>query len=201
MSSKPKAADYAPSEAEKVSAAAAKADKDYFDQKYSPLLREMRDIADRENYQNYLKGTASANTMQALTGKPSLAATRSVDAYADLASASMAEQQRAGAVGLEAKRTRQLGVLGTARGQQADTTTGLANAAKLANTTTLQQAQRRQMMREARQQAGFRIGSQLYETGRQNFKDTGNIFTPKGGRPKIGDALSQAYDNFMGNFG
>ena len=47
MSSKPKSSDYQPSEAEKINAAVAKADKDYFDQRYSQLLREMRDIAER----------------------------------------------------------------------------------------------------------------------------------------------------------
>ena len=49
MSKGPKKSEYQATEAEKVQAKVAKAEKDYFDQKYSPLLREMRDISMKEN--------------------------------------------------------------------------------------------------------------------------------------------------------
>tara|TARA_R100000234_G_scaffold14742_1_gene8074 strand:- start:3226 stop:3831 length:606 start_codon:yes stop_codon:yes gene_type:complete len=201
MSSRPKSSDYQPSEAEKINAAVAKADKDYFDQRYSPLLREMRDIAETENYGDFVAGRAQADTMQALTAKPSIAATRSVDAAADLASASMAQQQAAQAQGLQAKRERQVGVLGTARGQQADTTTGLANAARLANTTTLQQAKRRQMMREARQSAAFELGGAFVGAGLANKgrKNSEGFFDS--GLPE-GQGLTRLGNYFMtGKFG
>ena len=53
MSSKPPKSDFEATEAEKIQAKVAKAEKDYFNQTYSPLLREMRDISMKENY---LKG-------------------------------------------------------------------------------------------------------------------------------------------------
>ena len=125
MSSRPKASEYEATEAEKVQAKVAKAEKDYFNEKYSPLLREMRDISLKENYGNYVAGVAGADTNQALQ-KPSLAAVQSVDTSANRLSASMEMQQQAQAQGLAAQRQRQVGVLATARGQQADATTGLA---------------------------------------------------------------------------
>ena len=210
MSSKPKASDYKPSEAEKINAAVAKADKEYFDKRYSPLLREMRDLAETENYGDFVAGRAQADTMQALTAKPSLAATRSVDASADLASASMAQQQAAQAQGLQAKRERQVGVLGTARGQQADTTTGLANAARLANTSTLASARRKQAMRESRQAAAFRLGGTMLAQGLQNraTSESGGFFDASGrtneegkeGRPGLSAGFETAFNQFLTGF-
>ena len=49
MSSKPKKQDYQASEAEKTQASVAKAEKDYFNQTYAPLLREMRDTSMQED--------------------------------------------------------------------------------------------------------------------------------------------------------
>ena len=43
MGSGPKQADYQPGETEKIQSAIAKADQDYFESTYDPLLREMRD--------------------------------------------------------------------------------------------------------------------------------------------------------------
>ena len=80
MSNKPKKQDYKPSEAEKTQASVAKAEKDYFDQRYGPLLREMRDLAATEDFAPTAKGRAQADTMQALTSSPSLRAAQSVDA-------------------------------------------------------------------------------------------------------------------------
>ena len=83
MSNKPKSQDYKPSEAEKTQAAVSKAEKDYFDQKYGPLLREMRDLADKEDFSATARGRAQADTMQALTSRPSIQAARSVDTAAN----------------------------------------------------------------------------------------------------------------------
>jgi len=167
MSSKPKASEYQATEAEKIQAKVAKAEKDYFDQKYSPLLREMRDTSMKENYSGFAAGRGQADTMQALS-KPSFAATKSVDSSADLASAASAQMVMARGQGLAAQRKRQVGVLATARGQQADATTGLASIAKLEASDRLQSAGRKQMMRESRQQAGFALGSTMLSQGLVN---------------------------------
>ena len=168
MSSKPPKSDFEATEAEKIQAKVAKAEKDYFNQTYSPLLREMRDISMKENYGEYAAGKAQADTMQALTSKPSLAAAKSVDAQADLLSAAVGQQTQARSQGLAAQRNRQVGVLATARGQQADATTGLANVARIEASENLQQAKRRQMMREARQSAGFQLAGAAIGQGLVN---------------------------------
>ena len=52
MSSRPKASEYEATEAEKLKAKIAKAEKDHFNEKYNPLLREMREISLKEYYGN-----------------------------------------------------------------------------------------------------------------------------------------------------
>ena len=175
MAGKPKKSEYQATEAEKIQAKVAKAEKDYFDEKYSPLLREMRDISMKENYSGFAAGRGQADTMQTLS-KPSFAAAKSVDSSADLASAASAQMVMARGQGLQAQRNRQVGVLGTARGQQADSTTGLANVARLAASDQLESAGRKQMMREARQQAGFQIGGTLLTQGLANKEQSRGFF-------------------------
>ncbi len=178
MAGKPKKSEYQATEAEKIQAKVAKAEKDYFDQKYSPLLREMRDISMKENYSGFAAGRGQADTMQTLS-KPSFAAAKSVDSSADLASAASAQMVMARGQGLQAQRNRQVGVLGTARGQQADSTTGLANVAKLAASDRLESASRKQMMRDARTQAGFQMGGTLLTQGLVNKQQGDGFFKPK----------------------
>jgi hypothetical protein len=172
MSSRPKASEYEATEAEKVQAKVAKVEKDYFNEKYSPLLREMRDISLKENYGNYVAGVAGADTNQTLQ-KPSLAAVQSVDTSANRLSASMEMQQQAQAQGLAAQRQRQVGVLATARGQQADATTGLAGAARISASNSLQSAQRKQTIRNANMKAGLKIGGTMLAQGFDNM-NSGN---------------------------
>ena len=173
MAGGPKKPEYEATEAEKIQAKVAKAEKDYFDEKYSPLLREMRDISLKENYGDFVAGRASADTQQALA-KPSLMATRSVDGQAEKVSAMMQMQAQAQAQGLTAQRQRQAGVLATARGQQADATTGLAGAARLAQSDRLQSAARKQQMRDARTGAALQMGGAMLAQGLENK------FTPGG---------------------
>lgn len=179
MSSKPKQSEYQATEAEKIQAKVAKAEKDYFNQMYSPLLREMRDISLKENYGDYVAGRAQADTMQSLSGKPSLMATRSVDAQADLLSAAIGQQVQGRSQGLAAQRNRQVGVLATARGQQADATTGLAGAARIAASDSLQSAERKQMIRNANMKAGLKIGGTMLAQGFENMgQEGGSFFSP-----------------------
>ena len=157
MSSKPKASEYAASESEKATASIALADKQYFKDKYLPKLTELRDRSSTENYQGVARGRAQADTMQALTNRPSLAATRSVDASADRAAAAGSQLLQGSLQGLAAQRGDQVNVLKQARGMAADATSGLSRAAKIATTKNLQFAQAKQNRRNA----NFAMGTKL----------------------------------------
>lgn len=198
MSSKPPKSDFEATEAEKMQASIAKAEKDYFNQTYSPLLREMRDISMKEDFSAFAAGRGQADTMQALTNKPSLRAARSVDMGADLASAAIGQAVQARGQGLAAQRNRQIGVLATARGQQADATTGLANIAKLEASDNLQQAKRRQLMREARSKAAGQIGGTMLAQGITNIQDGGSFFKPAGGTPSLSEGFGNLVDSKFG---
>ena len=190
MASRPKKSEYQATEAEKIQAKVAKAEADYFQQAYSPLLREMRDISLKENYGDYAAGVAGADVAQALD-KPSLAAAKSVDASANRLSASIEMQQQAQAKGLGAQRQRQIGVLATARGQQADATTGLANVARLEQSNALQSAQRKQLIRDANMKAGLQMGGTLLAQGLQNKGNSKDFFSfeTEGAGKRLGEAL------------
>jgi hypothetical protein len=139
--------------------------------------------------------------MQALTSSPSLRAAQSVDAAADLASAAGAQQAQAEFQALQAKRQRQVGVLGTARGQAADATTGLSRAAQIQSTKDLEFAKARQQERDARFAAGLKLATTIGSQVLQNKQgDGGSFFTPAGleeagggltGRLRVG-----AYGNY-----
>ena len=60
MSSKPKASEYKASEAEKTQASVAQAEKNYFNENYAPLLREMRDQSMQEDLGGVARGVAGA---------------------------------------------------------------------------------------------------------------------------------------------
>lgn len=180
MSNKPKKQDYKPSEAEKTQAAVSKAEKDYFDQKYGPLLREMRDLSEKEDFSATARGRAQADTMQALASAPTIQATRSVDAAANLASAAGSQQLQADKQALQAKRERQVGVLGTARGQAADATTGLSRAAQIQSTKDLEFARAKQQERDALFAAGLKLATTGVSQGIENIQGGGSFFKPAG---------------------
>jgi hypothetical protein len=196
MSSKPKKQNYQASEQEKASAAVAQAEKKYFDEKYGPLLREMRDISEKEDLSAMARGRSQADTMQALSGKPSLAAARSVDQAADMASAASAQQIQASAQGLGAQRQKQVGVLGTARGQAADAQSGLAQAARIQSTKQLQEARAKQQIRDARFGAQTQLATTFGLQGAQNIAGGGSFFTPK----DMGDSRLQYGMNRLGSY-
>ena len=90
MGSKPKPQEYRPSETEKQQARQAEADQAFFESTYDPLLRKMRDESLKTNTEATLRGRAQADTMQTLTGKPTLGAVSSVDTAATRASGAVA---------------------------------------------------------------------------------------------------------------
>lgn len=144
MGSKPKQQDYQPSEVEKTQARIAKADQEFFQQTYDPLLQKMRDDSLKQDTQSTLRGRAQADTMQALTGDGSnLNLARGVDTTADAAMGAVGNILQANVLAKDVKDKMQTNVLGVARGQAADAGSGLASASKLARAEDLNRASAR----------------------------------------------------------
>ena len=91
MSGGPKKSEFAAGAAEKALASVSLAEKNFFRENYLPKLTQLRDRTNVEDYESVATGRAQADTMQALSGRPSLAATRSVNMSADMASAAGAQ--------------------------------------------------------------------------------------------------------------
>ena len=150
MGGSPKAADYQPGETEKIQGAIAKADQDYFESTYDPLLREMRDEARSSNAQQTLRGRAQADTMQTLTGQPLAPGVNSaVDNAANMASGAIGQMLSANVAAKNVKDQEKMNVLGIARGQAADAGSALAQASKLETSERLARAAEKQTIRRA----------------------------------------------------
>ena len=175
MSSKPKAGQYKATEQEKALASVSLAEKNYFRQKYLPKLIELRDRSMTEDYSGVAAGRAQADTMQALSGRPTIRAAQSVDAAADLASAAGAQQLQGRAQGLTAQRGDQINVLKNARGMQADAQQGLSQAARIESSKQLQFARAKQARRDANFRTGSKLASGFIERDREN---EGGFFGP-----------------------
>jgi len=167
MSSKPKKSEFKASAQEKALASVSMAEKNFFRQNYLPKLTGLRDRANTENYESVATGRAQADTMQALS-RPSLAATRAVDASANMASAAGAQALQGRYQGLVAKRGDQVNVLKNARGMQADAQQGLARAAKIESSKQLQLAKAKQ----TRRNANFAFATQISDSIFKKVADT-----------------------------
>ena len=159
--SKPKASAYKASESEKATASIGLADKKFFREAYLPKLKEARDTSEKQDYTGVAEGRGNADTMQALTDRPTLAATRSVDSSANLASAATGQAANAFFQGTVGKREDQLGVLKNARGLANTATAGLARAGKIETSNLLAAATAKETRRNAKIQAGGRLGAQF----------------------------------------
>lgn len=179
----PNPEDYKPTETEQIAAAIAKEDADYFERTYDPLLVEMRDKAATEDVASTVRGRAQADTMQALTSNLDLGVAQNMGAAADLATGAVGQMLAANVASKDAKTTQQTGVLGTARGQRADTGDALAQAARMAATTDLNRIQNKQAVRRARRgalmdtasAAAAQMGSNLARTSELNRINPGSV--------------------------
>tara|TARA_B100000941_G_scaffold246956_1_gene191879 strand:- start:2194 stop:2790 length:597 start_codon:yes stop_codon:yes gene_type:complete len=141
MGSKPKPQQYQPSEVEKTQARIAKADQEFFEQTYDPLLVKMRDDSLKQDTRGTLRGRAQADTMQTLTGDgANLNLARDVNTSANIASGAVGNILQSNVLAKDVKNKMQTNVLGTARGQAADAGSGLAAASKLARSEDLNRA-------------------------------------------------------------
>tara|TARA_R110001592_G_scaffold238307_1_gene497931 strand:+ start:206 stop:844 length:639 start_codon:yes stop_codon:yes gene_type:complete len=169
--SKPKASEYKASESEKATASVGLHEKKFFREEYIPKLKEMRDTSEKQDYTGVAEGKANADTMQALTNRPALAATRSVDATADLASAATGQAANAYFQGTVGKKEDQLGVLKNARGLANTATSGLSRAGKIETSNLLASATAKQTRRNAQIKAGGRLSSQGVTKFASNLSD------------------------------
>ncbi len=167
MGSKPKQQDYEASEAEKASAAVAKAEKDFFNQKYGPKLVEMKNIARNYRFGDAIRGRANADTMQALTGKVTFNNVIDIGGDDTMSGAISGQLQKADAATKGIENKLGAGVLGTARGQAADAQTGMRQASRLATSAALTRAKARQDAAAAR----FDMGVGLSIAGATRAKD------------------------------
>ena len=157
MSKKPKKEDYKPSAAEKASAAVAKAEYDYFKQNYEPLLIDMRDFAEKQDFRSNVRGRAATDVAQALTDDLSLNQVTNVTSLGDTAGAYSGQLQKADEAALNVKNTLSSGVLGTARKQAAEAQTGMAQASRLATSEALNRAKTNQQVAQSKFNAGVSL--------------------------------------------
>jgi len=172
---KVKKKDYEASEGEKASASVAKAEYDYFKEKYDPLLQQMRDQSKTEDTSNILRGRANADTMQALTSQPSYQSTQNVTKTGDTAQALQGQLGIADKSAKQIQNTMQSNVLGTARGQAADAQTGMAQASRLGTSQALSRAKAKQTVAMAKHSAAAQIAGTFLAQGLDNMSTTGTV--------------------------
>lgn len=197
MASKPKQSDYQASDAEKASASVALQNYNYFKQNYSPILQQMRDKAQNTDVGTTLRGRANADTMQALT-QPSYRNTQQVDYGSDLGKA---YQGQLGVANTSAKQIQnQMGtnVLGTARGQAADASTGMAQLSRLGTSEALNRARNKQMVAQSKIDAAVTIAGALFMQGMDNKSTGGTFSTPNDSKGAPVTGAKNRYKYSMG---
>ena len=175
MGGRPKKQDYEPSEAEKASAAVARAEKLFFNENYAPKLREMRDTARNFNFRDSVRGRAKADVMQALTGQASFRGASDVSRMGDTSQAISGQLQKADEAATDVRNTMSTGVLGTARGQAAEAQTGMAQASRLATSDALTRARANQQTAMAKFDAGAGMALAAGMRGYDAFKEGGGF--------------------------
>ena len=193
MGSSPSRSDYQPTEAEKMSASVAKAEWDYFKQKYDPLLQEMRDISKSADYVTTARGRANADTMQKLTNVINLQLAKRIDSAGDMSQAVQQQLGVAGAQALGAKNQMKSGVLGTARGQQAEASAGMTQLSRIKTSEALSRAEAKQATKMAKIGAATQIGASLAFQGIENMQT-------KGGNQLAGDGMGPPTPETKGGF-
>lgn len=197
MGKGPDKQDYQPTEAEKMSASVAKAEWDYFKQKYDPLLQEMRDISKSADYATTARGRANADTMQKLTGTVNLQLAKKIDSAGEMSQAAQQQLGVAGAQALAAKNQMKSGVLGTARGQQAEASAGMAQLSRIKTSEALARAEAKQAVKMSKIGAAVQIGSALAAQGLENMGTKGKRQT---GTKTVDGKEVPVYEEVSGGF-
>ncbi len=195
----PKESDYVAPQVEKTATAIAKADSNYFTKNYDPLLQQMRDKAASEDVGSTLRGRAAADTQQALTSNFDLGTVQNINAGAERALAATGQMLAANTAAKNVKTEEQLNVLGTARGQEANTGDALAQSARMAASTDLNRVKNEQAVRRARRGALMQIASSAGSKMMANKGTTGEFFTSES--PNISEDGDRAYKQQFNLFG
>lgn len=204
MGSGPKKQDYEASDAERASASVAMAEYQYFKQRYDPLLQQMRDKSMTEDVSSGLRGRANADTMQALTSQPTYRQTQSTTETGDTAQAIQGQLGIANTSAKDIQNTMRTGVLGTARGQQADASTGMAQASRLATSQALERAKAKQTVASAKFDAAGKMAGAFLMQGADNMKTKGKTADGKevsGGFLSPVDSSGQKVSGFKNRLG
>lgn len=192
MSKKPKAQNYKPSEADKISASVAMAEYNFFKDNYDPLLQTMRDEAGSDDATKTLRARSNADTMQALTSNMSLQETQRIDSGSDMAQAVQGQLGQATVQGKNIQNQMGSNVLGVARGQAADAQKGMAVASRLGTSEALAKAQAKQTEAQAKFKAGSQIAGALFGQGLKNYAETDKIFGEGSFKDRIKSSMGAA---------
>tara|TARA_S200000501_G_scaffold216155_1_gene202841 strand:- start:18739 stop:19353 length:615 start_codon:yes stop_codon:yes gene_type:complete len=194
--------DYEPTEAEKASASVALANYKKFKRDYEPVLLDMRDKAAKGDPSQILRARGNADTMQALT-QPNYRMAQSPDYGANLSKAYQGQLGLANQAGKKIQNTMGSNVLGIARKQEADATTGMSKLSRLATSEALTKAKADQQVAQAKVNAGVQLGSAFAMQGLDNLDTGGTFFTPnermpygQSGPPKQISSVSDRWNNF-----
>ena len=195
MGSKPKRQDYKPSETEKTQAAIAAEEQRYFEQTYQPLfIKQMQRAAERKLAPTF-RGRAQADTMQALTGSgPQLGVVSGVSDAADRAMGAVSNIARSTTQAAKASQSDQMNSLSQSLGLGSAASSGLASASRQAASRGLAEAQAKQQVRMARNNAMFQAATAGLSMGLSNlasgsgsfFKGQTSVINPETG--KLGTA-------------
>lgn len=199
MGSKPKAADYKPSETEKTQAAIAAEEQRYFEQTYQPLfLKQMQRAAERKLAPTF-RGRAQADTMQALTGSgPNLNVVSGVSDAADRAMGAVSNIARSTTQAAKASQGDQMNALSQSLGLGSAASSGLASASRQAASRGLAEAQAQQQVRMARNNAMFQAAKSGLSMGLGNIASGGSFFKGKTTTIGPGGKLGSADTGFFG---
>ena len=180
MGSKPKPQDYKPSETEKTQAAIAAEEQRYFEQTYQPLfIKQMQRAAERKLAPTF-RGRAQADTMQALTGSgPQLGVVSGVSEAADRAMGAVSNIAASTTQAAKASQSDQMNSLSQSLGLGSAASSGLASASRQAASRGLAQAQAKQQVRMAKNDALFSAAKAGLSMGMSNIASGGSFFKGK----------------------
>ena len=180
MGSKPKPQDYKPSETEKTQAAIAAEEQRYFEQTYQPLfIKQMQRAAERKLAPTF-RGRAQADTMQALTGSgPQLGVVSGVSDAADRAMGAVSNIAASTTQAAKASQSDQMNSLSQSLGLGSAASSGLASASRQAASRGLAQAQAKQQVRMAKNDALFSAAKAGLSMGMSNIASGGRFFKGK----------------------
>lgn len=180
MGSKPKRQDYKPSETEKTQAAIAAEEQRYFEQTYQPLfIKQMQRAAERKLAPTF-RGRAQADTMQALTGSgPQLGVVSGVSDAADRAMGAVSNIAASTTQAAKASQSDQMNSLSQSLGLGSAASSGLASASRQAASRGLAEAQAKQQVRMAKNDALFSAAKAGLSMGMSNIASGGSFFKGK----------------------